>query len=72
LSLDDALRLTGLYPSARDPKVDKVAVRWLARFALEADCVTLAELELSAVSLAALPARGEPMLHVLHGLIRER
>jgi hypothetical protein len=69
LGLDDALRLTGLYASAGDPKFDKAAVRWLARFALEADRVTLAEMDLAAVSLAALPARGEPVLRVLLGLV---
>ena len=72
LTLQDALALTALYASAGDPKFDRAAVRWLARFALEADRVTLAELELAAVSLAALPARGEPVLSVLVGLVRDR
>jgi hypothetical protein len=66
------LALTALYASAGDPKFHKAAVRWLARFALEADRVTLADLELTAVSLAALPARGEPVLQVLLGLLRDR
>jgi hypothetical protein len=72
LSLEDALRLTALYAAAGDRKFDKAAVRWLARFALEADRVRLAELELAAVSLAALPARGEPVLRVLLALLRDR
>lgn len=41
LTLADALALTALYASAGDPKFEKAAVRWLARFALEADRVTL-------------------------------
>jgi hypothetical protein len=43
--LQDALALTALYASASDPKFDKGAVSWLARFALEADRVTLADME---------------------------
>lgn len=72
LTLQDALALTALYASAGDPKFDKAAVRWLARFALEADRVTLADMELATVSLAALPARGEPVMRVLVGLVRDR
>jgi hypothetical protein len=64
LTLQDAL--------AGDPKFDKAPVRWLARFALEADCVTLPDMELAAVLLAALPARGDPVLPVLRALVRER
>ena len=72
LTLQDALALTGLYASAGDPKFERAAVRSLARFALEADPVSLGELDLAAVSMAALPARGEPVLRVLVGLVRDR
>jgi hypothetical protein len=56
--LQDALAWTALHASASDPKFDKGAVSWLARFELEADRVTLADMELAAVSLAALPGAG--------------
>lgn len=72
LSLSDALALTALYAAANDRKFDAAAVRWLARFALEAERVTLADLELAVVSLAALPRRGEPVVRVLLTLLGDR
>lgn len=55
--LGDALALVLLYASARSPKAEPAAVRWLARLALERPGTTIGELQLAAAALGQLEER---------------
>jgi hypothetical protein len=70
LTLADALGLLSLYAAAADPKFSRAAARWLGRLALEKPELGLAEIQLAAAALAALPHRPESSLHVLADLSR--
>jgi len=70
VSLPDALGLLALYASDGSPKFDKAAIRWIARLALETDDLKLADLQLAAAALQALPRRPDSALHVLAELSR--
>lgn len=54
LSLMHALALVVLYARAGSPKFEAAAVRWIARLALEARDVRLAEVQLAAAALGCL------------------
>lgn len=71
VSLRDALGLLALYAAEDSPKYEKAAIRWLARLALEADDLQLAELQLAASALKALPRRPDSALQVLTDLSRQ-
>ena len=70
VTLPDALALVALYASQGSPKFDRAAVRWLARYALERDGVTLGELQLAAAALVQLRERPETARPVLTVLVR--
>jgi hypothetical protein len=70
LPLREALTLVRLYAFTDSPKFERAAVRWLARLALETDDLTLADVQLAAGALAALPRREEAALRVLADLCR--
>ena len=70
VSLRDALGLLALYAAEDSPKYDKAAIRWLARLALEADDLQLADMRLAAAALQALPRRTDSALSVLTDLSR--
>ena len=56
LDLEDALSLVVLYAGSDDPRFDRAAVRWVARFCVEGK-PSLSELQ-AAVSALALLRRG--------------
>jgi hypothetical protein len=64
-SLPDALRLLTLYAAAEDPKFARASARWLSRLGLERPELGLAEMQLAAAALAALPVREETAIRVL-------
>ncbi|MBA3244730.1 MAG: hypothetical protein H0T61_06080 [Actinobacteria bacterium] len=70
LGLEDALSLVLLYAGADDPRFDRAATRWIARFCVEGK-PSLSELQ-AAVSALALLRRGggEAAAHLLVGLSR--
>jgi hypothetical protein len=70
MPLRDALGLLALYASDNSPKYDKAATRSLARLALESDDLQLADVQLAASALQALPTRPESALRVLVELSR--
>jgi len=70
VSLRDALGLLALYASEGSPKYDKAAVRWLGRLALEADDLSLDDVQLAAAALQALPRRPDSSLLTLTELGR--
>jgi hypothetical protein len=49
-------------------RYERAAVRWLGRFALEADRVTIHELRLAADALDALPRKAAEAMERLQGL----
>ena len=69
LPLEDALALVALYARLDDEKWERAAVRFVARLAVERR-LTLAEVQLVAAALAALPANPERSLRLLHELAR--
>ena len=70
VSLRDALGLLVLYAAENSPKYEKAATRWLARLALETDDPSLADIQLAAAALQALPRRPAPALLTLTDLSR--
>jgi hypothetical protein len=70
LNLDDALSLVLLYAAADDPRFDRAATRWIARFCVEGR-PSLSELQ-AAVSALALVRRGggESAARLLQALAR--
>ena len=70
LSLRDALGLLALYAAEESPKFDKAAVRWLGRFALESDDLSLHDVQLAAAALRGLHRRPDSTLEVLKDLSR--
>jgi hypothetical protein len=70
LSLPDALGLLALYAAAEDPKYARAAARWLGRLGLEQPELGLAEMQLAAAALAALPTLEETAMRVLVELSR--
>ena len=70
LSLRDAIGLLALYAAEDSPKLDKAAVRWLGRLALESDDLSLHDLQLAAAALQALPRRPDSALQVLRDVSR--
>ena len=59
IALDDALRICLLLREGDPDRYERAAVRWLGRFALEAQQVTIEALRFAADALATLP--GQPM-----------
>jgi hypothetical protein len=76
VDLVDALAVCLLMSAQRDPRYDRAATRWLARFALERRDVTLADVRAAVAALNALPSdpvAGRQALAALcsaHGLAR--
>lgn len=74
IALDDALRICLVLREGDPDRYERAAVRWLGRFALEAQRVTIDALRLAADALDALPTQpGEAMerlqrLCVTHGV----
>ncbi len=58
IALDDALRICLVLRDADPARYERAAVRWLGRFALEAQRVTIDALRAAADALDALP--GQP------------
>jgi hypothetical protein len=71
VSLRDALGLLALYASEDSPKYDRAAMRWLGRLALEADDLSLPDLQSVAAALHALRRRPDAALLVLQDLSRD-
>jgi hypothetical protein len=57
LDLEDALALVILYAGADDPRFDRAATRWIARFCVEGR-PSLSELQAAVSALAAQARRG--------------
>jgi hypothetical protein len=57
ISLDDALRVCLVLRDGDPDRFERAAVRWLGRFALEAQGVTMDDLRAAADALDALPCR---------------
>jgi hypothetical protein len=57
IALDDALRICLVLREGDPDRYERAAVRWLGRFALEAQRVTIDALRAAADALAALPAQ---------------
>jgi hypothetical protein len=55
LALHDALDLVILIAEARPERLERAAVRWQGRLAVESQLLTLAESQLALAALAALP-----------------
>ena len=76
VDLVDALAVCLLMSAQRDPRHDRAATRWLARFALERQGVTLADMRAGMAALNALAAnpvaarRSLALLCAAHGLAR--
>jgi hypothetical protein len=72
----DALAVCLLMSAQRDPRYDRAATRWLARFALERPNVSLADVREAVAALNALPAnpvaarQSLAALCTTHGLAR--
>lgn len=70
LSLEYALALTVLLAEARDPRFNRAAARWIARFALESPGVGLHDIEAAVVAFARLPHRSHEARELLGELAR--
>jgi hypothetical protein len=68
IALDDALRICLLLRDSDRVRYERAAVRWLGRFALEADRVTIHDLRLAADALDTLPNQAAEAMERLHGL----
>jgi hypothetical protein len=69
LMLADALELVVLYAETNDAKFDRAACRWLSRLTIERDGLTLAEAQLAASALLALPTNPDVVGALLRGLV---
>lgn len=68
LDLQDALSLVLLYAGADDPRFDRAATRWIARFCVEGK-PSLSELQAAVCALALLRrGGGEAAARLLHAL----
>jgi hypothetical protein len=68
VALQDALRICLVLRDGDPERYERAAVRWLGRFALEADGVTIHDLRLAAAALDALPHRAAEAMERLQGL----
>jgi len=70
LNLEDALSLVLLYAAADDPRFDRAATRWIARFCFEGK-PSLSELQAAVCALALLRRdSGEAAARLLKALAR--
>lgn len=72
ISLDDALRICLVLREEDAGRYERAAVRWLGRFALEAQGVTIDDLRLAAEALDVLRARPGEAMERLQGLCLAR
>ncbi len=72
VALDDALRICLVLRGGDPERYERAAVRWLGRFALEGHGVTIDDLRLAAVALAALPERTAEAMERLQRLCLAR
>jgi hypothetical protein len=72
IALDDALRICLLLREGPAHRYERAAVRWLGRFALEAEGVTIDDLRSAATALDALPKRAEDAMDRLQRLCLAR
>ncbi len=71
LALEDALSLVLLYAGADDPRFDRAATRWIARFCVEGE-PSLSELQAAVCALALLGrGGGEAGARLLQALARK-
>jgi hypothetical protein len=70
LALDDALDLVVLIAETKPERLDRAAVRWHGRLAVESQLLTLAESQLALAALAALPSGDEEVVKILRRLLR--
>ena len=71
IALDDALRICLLLRDGDPDRYERAAVRWLGRFALEAQQVTIEALRLAADALATLPRKPMEAMEQLQRLCVE-
>jgi hypothetical protein len=72
IALDDALRICLVLRTGDPRRYERAAVRWLGRFALEAQGVTIDDLRLAADALDALPERAQEAMERLQRLCLAR
>jgi hypothetical protein len=68
VALHDALRICLVLRDGDSVRYERAAVRWLGRFALEADRVTIRELRFAAEAFDALPHRAAEAMERLQSL----
>lgn len=68
VGLEDALRICLLIRDGDPERYERAAVRWLGRFALEAQGVTIEALRAAADALDALPERANEAMEQLQSL----
>lgn len=68
VGLEDALRICLLIRDGNRDRYERAAVRWLGRFALEAEGVTIDALRAAADALDALPERANEAMEQLQAL----
>jgi hypothetical protein len=68
VALDDALRVCLLIRDQDPDQYDRAALRWVGRFALEAQSATLADVRAAADALARLPTDAEDAMARLEQL----
>lgn len=61
VGLEDALRVCLVLATSEPDRYEPAAVRWLGRLLLEESGMTLAEAQLSAAALTALPQAGQDL-----------
>jgi hypothetical protein len=71
IALDDALRICLLLREGDPDRYERAAVRWLGRFALEAQQVTIEALRFAADALATLPRQPMDAMEQLQRLCVE-
>jgi hypothetical protein len=68
VALEDALRICLVFRDGDPARYERAAVRWLGRFALEAQGATIEDLRLAADALDALPERAAEAMERLQRL----
>jgi hypothetical protein len=68
VALDDALRICLVLRNGDPGRYERAAVRWLGRFALEAQRVTIADLRRAAEAFDTLPQRPDQAIGQLNYL----
>lgn len=68
IRLDDALRVCLLIRDRDPDRYERAALRWLARFAVEAHDATLADVQAAAEALAQLPTEPDDAMSQLQRL----